>query len=400
MDWVEWIEVKPTTLPHADSLSLLCLMKISHRIAVLSLLSISGGLGWAGVTAPGLQTRNVVLVTIDGLRWQEVFRGADAELMTPDAGRVGATERGALLTKFGGDIPGTRRAKLMPFLWDVVARQGQVWGNRDAGSPVEVSNAHWFSYPGYNELLTGRPDPGIISNDPIPNPNISVLEWLNQRPAFTGRVAACAAWQVFPAILNSGRSGLPLWITGQHSAPATTSPAVLELESLMNDIPSPWPDEHYDAFVARRALEYIAADQPRVLYVALGEPDDWAHGRQYDRYLASIANADRFIRRLWDKLQSLPQYRGTTTLIISPDHGRGRTAKDWTDHGAKTPGSNETWLAVLGPDTPPLGERRETPVANQAQIAATVAALLGEDYRKFQPAAAPALAVLAEQAPR
>jgi len=367
-------------------------MKNPHRIVVVLLTLVFGGVGWAGVTAPaGLQTRNVVLVTIDGLRWQEVFRGADPTLMTPEAGRVEAAGRKGLLAEFGGELPGVRREKLMPFLWEVVGRQGQLWGNRDARSPVEVSNDQWFSYPGYNELLTGRPDPGIVSNDPIPNPNVSVLEWLNQRPALAGRVRACAAWQVFPAILNAGRSGLPLWITGQHSAPATASPAVLELESLMDDIPSPWPDEHYDAFVHRRAMEYLATDQPRVLYVALGEPDDWAHGRRYDRYLASIANCDRFIRQLWEKLQSLPQYRGMTTLIISPDHGRGRTAQDWTDHGRKIPGSNETWLAVLGPDTPPRGERRDTPVARQAQIAATVAALLGENYRESQPAAAPAL---------
>jgi hypothetical protein len=366
-------------------------MKIPHRIIAVLLSLVAGGVAWAGAAESVRQTRNVVLVTIDGLRWQEVFRGADPELMTPEAGRVEAAGRKALLAEFGGDAPGVRREKLMPFLWEVVGRQGQVWGNRDAGSPVEVSNAQWFSYPGYNELLTGRPDPGIVSNDPIPNPNVSVLEWLNQRPAFAGRVAACAAWQVFPAILNTGRSGLPLWITGQHSAPATASPAVLELERLMDDIPSPWPDEHYDAFVYRRALEYMVTDRPRVLYVALGEPDDWAHGRRYDRYLDSIANCDRFIRQLWEKLQSLPQYRGTTTLIISPDHGRGRTAKDWTDHGSKVPGSNETWLAVLGPDTPPRAERRDTPVATQAQVAATVAALLGEDYRAFQPAAAPAL---------
>lgn len=367
-------------------------MKALIRLAAVLLFSASGGVASAETVAPARQTRNVVLVTIDGLRWQEVFRGADSALMTPEAGRVDGAARTGLLAKFGGDAAGVRREKLMPFLWEVVGRQGQVWGNRDAASPVEVSNAQWFSYPGYNELLTGRPDPAIVSNDRIPNPNVTVLEWLNQRPAFAGLVAACAAWQVFPAILNTGRSGLPLWITGQHSAPGTASPAVLELERLMDDIPTPWPDEHFDAFVHRRAVEYLVTDQPRVLYVALGEPDDWAHGRRYGQYLTSIANCDRFIRQLWEKLQSLPQYRGTTTLIISPDHGRGRSAQDWTDHGRKIPGSNETWLAVLGPDTPPRGERRDTPLVTQAQIAATVAALLGEDYRAFHPEAAPPLA--------
>jgi hypothetical protein len=365
-------------------------MKILPGLST-ALLLLASCCALQGAGAPARQTRNVVLVTIDGLRWQEVFCGADPALTTKESGGVSDQARSGLLARFGGATVAARRQKLMPFLWDEVGRHGQLWGNRDAGSPAQVSNAQWFSYPGYNEILTGRADPGIVSNDPIPNPNVSVLEWLNRRPGFTGRVMACAAWQVFPAILNVGRSGLPVWVTGQHSAPATVSPPVLELERLMDDIPTPWEDEHYDAFVYRRALEQIVTDHPRVLYVSLGEPDDWAHERRYDQYLISASNSDRFIRQLWEKLQSLPEYRGATTLIVSPDHGRGRTPQDWTSHGKKTPNSNETWLAVLGPDTPPRGERRDTPVVTQAQIAATVAALLGEDYRAFQPDAAPAL---------
>jgi len=47
-------------------------------------------------------------------------------------------------------------------------------------------------------------------------------------------------------------------------------------------------------------------------------------------------------------------------------------------------------MAVLGPDTPPLGVRKDTP-ATQSMIAATVAALLGEDYQAAVPQAAPPL---------
>ena len=38
------------------------------------------------------------------------------------------------------------------------------------------------------------------------------------------------------------------------------------------------------------------------------------------------------------------------------------------------------WMAFLGPDTPPLGERTNCDRVTQSQIAATLAALLGEDY--------------------
>jgi hypothetical protein len=46
---------------------------------------------------------------------------------------------------------------------------------------------------------------------------------------------------------------------------------------------------------------------------------------------------------------------------------------------------------VLGPDTPARGSRTDVPDATQGQIAATVAALLGENYVAAQPRAAPPL---------
>jgi arylsulfatase A-like enzyme len=225
----------------------------------------------------------------------------------------------------------------------------------------------------------------------VPNPNVTVLEWLNQRPALAGQVIACAAWQAIPAFLYAKRSGLTLWATGQHSPPGTVSPPIAQIEQWMDDIPSPWATEHFDAFVHHAALDFIDTRHPRVLYVAFGEPDEWGHARRYDRYLESLGRCDRFIRELWEQLQSMPQYQGTTTLIISPDHGRGATPEDWINHGRKAPRSAETWLAVLGPDTPPLGERRNSAPVTQAQIAATIAQLLGEDYRSAVPDAAAAL---------
>jgi hypothetical protein len=246
---------------------------------------------------------------------------------------------------------------------------------------MQVANVEWFSYPGYNELLCGFPDALVTSNLPIPNRNVTVLEWLNGRPGFAGRVAGCTTWQIFPAIVNVGRSRLPLWVSGaQHAALAPKTPGFAEIARWMEDIPTKAGDEHYDGFGFRAALEMIDAVKPRVLYVALGEPDTNAHARRYGVYLESIRRCDRFIRELWEKLQSLEQYRDTTTLLITTDHGRGRTPEDWKDHNKKTPGSNETWLAVLGPDTPARGERTNTTPVTSAQVAATVAALLGENF--------------------
>ncbi len=346
-------------------------------------------LAGAALAAAELKTRHVVLVTIDGVRWQDVFRGADEALIDKTVGGVPANTLAALRQDFLGATPDERRRQLMPFFWTTVAAQGTVFGNRDRASPASVLNTAWSSYPGYNELLTGRPDPLITGNTPNPNPNVTVLEWLNGRPAFTGRVAVSAAWNTFAAILDVGRSRLPLFVTPQHSAPGSVTPRISELERWMDDLPPITAEEHFDVFAYHAAVDQVDTLRPRVLLFALGEPDEWAHARRYDRYLYSLQRCDRFVRQLWEKLQALPDYRGTTTLILSPDHGRGATAEDWTSHGKKTPRSDETWLAALGPDTPPLGECHDTPAVHQAQIAATVAALLGEDFRAAFPDAAP-----------
>ncbi len=82
--------------------------------------------------------------------------------------------------------------------------------------------------------------------------------------------------------------------------------------------------------------EYLKAYQPRVLYIAFDETDDLAHAGQYDQYLESAHAEDAMIADLWRTIQSMPAYKGKTTLIITCDHGRGDKIKDqWTDHGQK-----------------------------------------------------------------
>jgi bisphosphoglycerate-independent phosphoglycerate mutase (AlkP superfamily) len=123
-----------------------------------------------------------------------------------------------------------------------------------------------------------------------------------------------------------------------------------------------------------------------------GETDEWAHAGRYDRVLRSTRAVDDYLRELWAFVQSHPDYRGRTTLIVTTDHGRGRTIRDWGNHGREVEGAEEMWLAVIGPDTPALGERRNAASLTQSQIASTVAALLGHDWRRAEPRAAPPIA--------
>ncbi len=343
----------------------------------LALLAFTAGSG-AQTAAP----RNVIVITIDGLRWQEFFGGAARDYFKRDRkGSGGEPER-----RFWQETPQQRRSTLMPFMWSTIARQGQIFGDATAGSTSRLTNGLWFSYPGYSEMFTGKADPRIDSNNKVPNPNVTVFEWLNQRPGFEGRVAAFGSWDVLASILNVERSRLPVG-SGWDVVPNATSEREREINQLAADLPRLWDYGPSDAPVVYAAIESLRAHKPRVLYVMLGEGDEWAHEGRYDLYLDATARADRFIERIWTTAQSMPEYAGQTSLLVTTDHGRGATTKDWTDHGKDVPAAERTWIAVLGPDISPLGVRRAVNVTT-SQIAATIATLVGEDFKAATPAAA------------
>jgi len=335
---------------------------------------------------PFKPVRNVLVVTLDGMRWQEVFNGMSADLLTQKEGGVSDAAKKSIEGRFGATAPEQRREKLMPYLWTVVAKTGQVFGDPSKGSDARVTNGMRFSYPGYNEILSGFPDPRIDSNDRKPNPNVTVLEWLNGRPGFTGKIAAFASWELLPWILNTERSHIPANGDGAPIADAKT-----ERERAINefaaDLPPYWGETRADAPTGFGALEYLKKNRPRVLYVMLGETDEWAHGRRYDLYLDAAWRNDRFIRKLWETAQSMPEYSGKTALVLATDHGRGNTGENWTGHGEKVPESDQIWMAVMAPGIAPLGARSGMNVT-QSQVAATIAMLLGEDYNTAQPKAA------------
>jgi hypothetical protein len=326
----------------------------------------------------GHQTKHVIFVMTDGLRWQEVFDGAEASLMNKRNGKV--QDEAALKKAYWRENLEARRQALMPFLWTVMAKQGQVFGNREKGSDAYVTNGMLFSYPGYSETLCGFADPRIHSNDKVPNPNVTVLEWLKNRPSFHGDIAAFGAWDVIASVFNPDRSHLTANAGYDPLVSVPLTPRLELLNTLKAEFPHVWGDEPFDVIPFYTAVEYLQAKKPQVLYLSLGETDDWAHGGQYVEYLDSAHRVDAYLRQLWDLVQSMPEYQGNTTLIFSPDHGRGKSPHKWKDHGQKIPDSKYIWMAFLGPDTQPLGERSKVPAVTQSQIAATLAAFLGEDY--------------------
>lgn len=352
-------------------------------IRICMLLIILASLGIPAYSQSTLKTENVILISLDGLRWQEVFTGIDEKLM---AHKEYVYNPEALFDQFWDDDVDVRKKKLLPFFWNTIAVKGQLYGNQKLGSQVLVTNGLYFSYPGYSEILTGYVDEGIDSNDKIWNPNKTVLEFVNNQPGFENKVAAFGSWDVFPYIINSKRSGIPVNAGFEPVKGDNLSEREIFLNELLREIPSPWSSVRFDAFTHHYAMETLKKETPRLLYVAYGETDDFAHDGNFEAYIKSARQTDEFISDLWEFVQNHESYRNKTTFILTTDHGRGTVPLEtWKDHGSDIDGADEIWIAVIGPDTSPLGEIRNTAPIYQTQIARTVAHLLGLDYKNKVP---------------
>jgi hypothetical protein len=328
---------------------------------------------------------NVIIITTDGMRWQEVFTGMDPEIASNAKYNQGDSNY-IFKTYYDAD-PIKRRLKLMPFLWTEIAAKGQIYGNRKFENKVNTANPYWFSYPGYNEIMTGFPDTAVNSNDYKANPHVTVLEYLNGQPDYKGRVAAFGAWDAFDRILNEQRAGFQV-----VSAFDTVKGKITERQKLINTMvrnsQRPFGDvECLDVFTHYGATEFMSASKPKVLYISYGETDEWAHHGYYKNYLDAARQVDKWIGEIWSSVQADPQYKNKTALLITVDHGRGnRNKEQWTDHGEGIEEASEIWFAVIAPgNVPAAGEIKQPIQLYQKQLAQTVAMILGKKYTASHP---------------
>jgi hypothetical protein len=318
------------------------------------------------------------MVSIDGLRWQELFTGADSSLMNQQKNFIDPI---GIRNHFWRDEVNQRRKTLLPFFWGTLSSRGQIYGNRKYGNCVNLTNRFRFSYPGYNEILTGYADDTRINqNDKTPNPNLTVLEYINDLSAYRDRVAVYASWDGFPYIVNARRSSI--WVNAglAEAWGRRLTEKELMLDKLMNALPNPLHNIRPDAFTFYYGLEYMKRENPRLMFFAFSETDDFAHKGEYGAYLNSAHYTDRFVGELWDFLQSDPFYKDVTTLIITTDHGRGANPGIWKDHGENVEGADEVWMAFLGPDTYARGEIRTPGQFYSNQIARTLAAFFDLEF--------------------
>ncbi|WKL48017.1 phosphoglyceromutase [Flavobacterium pectinovorum] len=333
------------------------------------------------------KTENIIVITTDGFRWQEVFKGMDSQIANDKNFNQGDSTY--IYKKYGSTDFKERRQKIMPFLWSKIAAKGQIYGNRDLGNKVDVSNPYWFSYPGYSEIFTGNVDIAVNSNDYKPNPNVNVLEFLNQQSKIKGKVAAFGAWDAFDRILNEKRSGFP--VISAFDKVGGNKPT--EIQKLLNEMRDnsfkPFhEDECLDVFTHYEALNELKTNKPKVLYISYGETDEWAHHGHYRSYLDAANQVDKWIKEIWTFVQNDPQYKNKTTLLITVDHGRGDKVKsEWTSHGDKIAGASQIWFAAIGPEIAPKGEIKTDAQFYQKQFSQTIAKIMGYTFTAEHPVA-------------
>ena len=320
----------------------------------------------------------VIVITYDGLRWQEVYTGADSSLLfnpkyVPDIEAAKA--------KYWRPTAEERREALMPFAWGYVAKNGYLIGNRNKNSLMQLANNKSYSYPGYSELFCGwADDERVDSNDPVANPNTSVLEVANKDPRYKGHVMVYGSWESIRYAVNNDKGGFPGSTAFEPSVSPDPSPVLKMLDKMQeSEFGYTKGDERPDAYTYAYALETIKNDHPKVFFISFGGTDGAGHSGDYAKYLHSINTTDACIKDIIEACEADPFYKGKTTYLLTTDHGRGRGER-FTGHGADLRGANETWLMALGKGIPALGETSDNGVYYSKQLAATIADILGLDF--------------------
>lgn len=276
---------------------------------------------WALAARPaGWLVDRVVLVTVDGVRWQDVAAALDG-----------------------------RSSIELPALRELTSRGVAIVGDIRSSAPFPVS------LPGYREILTGRRGAGdCLDNECAPIAEPTLLDELAAAGRAPGEVAEVASWEGL-ALAAAAAPSRVVVSAGRHGGATAALVAVdreaslrLQAAAARHDFDD-HPDYRRDADTMELALSYLEAARPRWLHVALGDTDIHAHAGNRSGYLDALVAADGFVGRVGDALDEIG---GESIVVVTTDHGRG---PDFRDHGRTGDGSSRAWLVAAGGPIAPRG---------------------------------------------
>jgi hypothetical protein len=294
----------------------------------------------------------VVLITIDGARWQDVFEGSSAA-------RSGA--------------PSIPPEQLMPRTLALAASRGVALGaTREGCAKVHTAGGSNVSLPGYLEIFTGH------ASHCLDNGCSKVEASLLDEAARGGAngVASIGSWEVLSQAVTGGNAGVFLSVGRYWPGDVPLTGHLGEL-AVAGNAEDPYPGHNGyrpDAATAAIALEYLRVAKPALFHIGLGDTDEYGHRGNYPGYLDALRRADALIGAVSDMLDTMGEDGAKTTVIVTPDHGRNA---DFNDHGAFHFESARTFLIAFGPRLVPRGIGCPARDITLADIAPTVRVLMG-----------------------
>ena len=291
------------------------------------------------------RTENVILVTIDGVRWQEIFDGLE------DSRADGAgLPRGETRTAEG----------LTPNLHRLFFEGGTVLGDPRLGETVVASGPKYYSLPSYVEIMTGAVS-GCSGNDCQPVVPWTIAAEIGHRGP-DSRSAVFSSWGVISRAVPSDER------------------IVRELGRRANEEQPAYPghgDYRPDRATAAAAIDHLVHKRPRMLWVALGDTDEWAHRNDYRGYVDALRFADSVVGEICAHLAEMGSYGERTAVFVTADHGRDA---GFVDHGG--PDSAAVWLLARASTIPAQGARGLLKKRYLRDVAPTIAELYGLSHRR------------------
>jgi hypothetical protein len=294
---------------------------------------------------------NIILMTLDGVRNQEFFKGT-----------------GFLLEN---KLPRAERGEVFSHFWDNLADQGVVLGGNSRytiGSKVSVS------LPSYQAIFLGKPTE-CKKNGCESVQEETVLERIKRELKLEKKeVAAFASWNRIVAAIAKDPSIISHGIYPEIFDDQTNDPEMKKIQADgMSDLPE-WSGSRKDKYTFALAHHYLKKHCPRVLYISLVDSDENGHAGNYPGYVRALRSYDDYLKTLVTTLEGMGEYGKNTTLFVTTDHSRGR-GPFWVGHGTFPFTERNIFLYVKGPQVTKTG--RQNARANHLYLRPTFEKIMG-----------------------
>jgi hypothetical protein len=298
-------------------------------------------------------TKRLVLVTIGGIRRQESFSEQGAgyiphllndllpqSLFYPYTANEGVTSH---FNTISSVLTGS---------WEHV----DDWGSQKPTRPTLFHYLQSQQHTGPNETwvvtsnkqLTANISPGvnvILSKQLLVEAVERIIKGQTQR----GKLERDQILEEMRSVMETDyeRIGWGVPSASSFQDPAVKQTFLTAISNFINGPNAPTSGDELTFLVAREVLDRLA---PSMLMMNFSEMEV-AHSGSYSLYVGGIRRSDSLCYRLWQFIQSRPELKATTTLIIMNEFGRdpdGSSSNGFFNHRTDTESCRMAWSMVLG----------------------------------------------------